>query len=133
MDQVKTATGYQGPVVVCAAAFRPIAGHRADSALVKYLSGGRDLELWLAPIVGTNVLGPYRLSVANLIGNLVIEAVRYESSGRAGGAGDNDPGRRRRERRACRSDGVFRSFPRKREGGFTFEVQQFARRLRRVF
>jgi hypothetical protein len=80
MDKVKTATGYQGPVVVCAAALRPIAGHRADSALVKYLSGGRDLELWLAPIAGTRVLGPYRLSVANLIGDLVIEAVRYEAA-----------------------------------------------------
>jgi hypothetical protein len=80
MDKVKTAAGYQGPVVVCAAALRPIAGHRTDSALVKYLSDGRDLELWLAPIAGTSVLGPYRLSVANLIGNLVIEAVRYESA-----------------------------------------------------
>jgi hypothetical protein len=66
--------------VVCAIAFRPIAGHRAGSALVKYLSGGRDLELWLAPLAGTSVLGPYRLSVANLIGNLVIEAVGYEST-----------------------------------------------------
>jgi uncharacterized protein DUF3108 len=80
MDKVKTATGYQGPVVVCAVALRPIAGHRADSALVKYLADGRDLELWLAPLAGTGVLGPYRLSVANLIGNLVIEAVRYEST-----------------------------------------------------
>lgn len=80
MDKVKTTTGYQGPVVVCAAALRPIAGHRTDSALVKYLSGGRDLELWLAPIAGTRVLGPYRLSVANLIGDLVIEAVHYEAA-----------------------------------------------------
>lgn len=78
MDTVKSAQGYRGPVVVCAAAFRPIAGHRADSTLVRYLSGGRDLELWLAPIAGANVLGPYRLSISNMIGSLLIEAVRYE-------------------------------------------------------
>lgn len=80
MDKVKTEKGYRGAVVVCAAEFRPIAGHRVDSTLVKYLSDGRDLELWLAPIAGTNLLGPYRLSVANLIGSLAIEAVRYESA-----------------------------------------------------
>jgi hypothetical protein len=80
MDKVKSDRGYQGPVVVCAAAFRPIAGHRAGSTLVKYLADGRDLELWLAPITGTNVLGPYRLSIANMLGNLLIEAVRYEAA-----------------------------------------------------
>ncbi len=79
MDNVKTDKGYRGAVVVCAAEFRPIAGHRVDSTLVKYLSDGRDLELWLAPIAGTTLLGPYRLSVANLIGSLAIEAMRYES------------------------------------------------------
>jgi hypothetical protein len=80
MDKVETDKGYRGPVAVCAAAFRPIAGHRAGSMLVKYLSDGRDLELWLAPISGTNVLGPYRLSVAHMIGSLLIEAVRYEAT-----------------------------------------------------
>jgi hypothetical protein len=80
MDKVKTDKGYRGAVVVCAVELKPIAGHRTDSMLLKYLSDGRDLELWLAPIAGTTLLGPYRLSVANLIGSLAIEAVRYESS-----------------------------------------------------
>jgi len=80
MDRVKTDKGYRGAVVVCAAEFKPIAGHRPDSTLVAYLADGRDLELWLAPIAGTTVLGPYRLSVANLIGSLAIEAVRYETA-----------------------------------------------------
>lgn len=72
------AGGYQGPVLVCAVTLRPIAGHRPGSALVKYLTGGREMELWLAPITGTRLLGPYRLSVANLVGDLVIAATSYE-------------------------------------------------------
>ncbi len=83
MDRVKADDGYRGPVLVCAAELRAIAGHRADSTLVKYLSGS--LELWLAPIDASGVLGPYRLSVDNLVGNLVIEAVRYQPVAEAPG------------------------------------------------
>jgi hypothetical protein len=80
---VKAAKGYQGPVVVCSITFQPIAGHRADSKLVKYLSQGRDMELWLAPIAGTRVLAPFRLSVTNIIGNIVIEASQFETQAQA--------------------------------------------------
>ena len=79
VDQVK-AHGYQGPVLVCALAFRAIAGHRVDSALVNYLSQGRDIELWLVPISGTRVLAPFRLSISNLIGDMVIEATVLETA-----------------------------------------------------
>jgi hypothetical protein len=78
VDTAKAA-GHTGSVVVCAVALKPIAGHKPGSALVKYLTGGRELELWLAPIAGTRLLGPYRLSVANLIGDLVIAATSYET------------------------------------------------------
>lgn len=57
MDQVKAdrrSTG--GPVVVCSVAFEPIAGHRTDSKLVKFLAHDREIELWLAPIAGTRLL-----------------------------------------------------------------------------
>jgi hypothetical protein len=77
IDQAKT-KGYQGPVLVCAVAFKPIAGHKPGSALVKYLTGGREMELWLAPISGTRLVGPYRLAVANLLGDLVIAATSYD-------------------------------------------------------
>jgi hypothetical protein len=77
IDTAKAA-GYTGSVLVCAVALKPIAGHKPGSALVKYLTGGRELELWLAPIIGTRLLGPYRLSVANLIGEMVIAATSYD-------------------------------------------------------
>jgi hypothetical protein len=79
VDAAKAA-GYTGPVLVCAVALKPIAGYKPGSALVKYLTGGRELELWLAPIAGTRLLGPYRLSLANLIGDLVIAATSYEAT-----------------------------------------------------
>jgi hypothetical protein len=79
IDQVK-AKGYAGPAVVCAVAFKAIAGHRVGSPLVKYLGGGRDIELTLAPIGGTRLLAPFRLSIANLLGNIVVEATAFETT-----------------------------------------------------
>ncbi len=80
IEQVKADRGYAGPVVVCAVAFRPIAGHRRDSALLKYLMDGREIELAFAPIAGTRLLAPFRLSIASLLGNLVIEATDFTAT-----------------------------------------------------
>jgi hypothetical protein len=77
IDQVKADTGYAGPAVVCAVAFHPIAGHRPGSALLKYLTGGRDIELTFAPIAGTRLLAPFRLAISSMLGNLVIEATDF--------------------------------------------------------
>lgn len=77
MDEIKLATGYQGPVVVCAIKFKPIAGHHSSSLIVKYLSEGRELELWSAPIAGTPVLAPVRMTTTNLIGNLAVDAEQF--------------------------------------------------------
>ncbi len=78
MDQVKAEKGYAGPAAVCAMAFQPVAGHRASSSLVKYLSEGREIELWFAPVAGTQVLVPFRVSVHNMLGNLVVQAAQFE-------------------------------------------------------
>ena len=77
IESVK-AYGFAGPAVVCAVVFRAIAGHRADSALVKYLADGRDIELALAPIAGTRLLAPFRLSVSSMLGDMVIAATSFE-------------------------------------------------------
>jgi hypothetical protein len=88
MDKVKADKGYDGPVVVCAVTFKAIAGHRASSPLVKYLSDGRDIELWLAPVAGTRLLAPFRLSVASMLGNLVVVADTFETTAPARAAID---------------------------------------------
>lgn len=80
MDKVKADKGYAGPVVVCATAFQPIAGHRLNSALAKYLTEGREIEIWFAPVAGTPLLAPFRLSIASMIGNMVIAASRFETA-----------------------------------------------------
>jgi hypothetical protein len=78
MDTVKTDKGYSGPAAVCALAFQPVAGHRASSSLVKFLSQGRDIELTLAPVAGAQVAAPIRLSVAHMLGNLVVQANEFQ-------------------------------------------------------
>ena len=75
-EQVKAAKGYAGPAVVCAVTFKAIAGHRVGSPLVKYL-GGREIELTLAPIAGTRLLAPFRLSIINMLGDIVLEATAF--------------------------------------------------------
>jgi hypothetical protein len=79
MDKVTAEKGYAGPVVVCSVSYEPIAGHRASIPLVKYLSEGREMEIALAPIAGTRLLAPFRLSVVSMLANLTIEANRFET------------------------------------------------------
>jgi hypothetical protein len=64
---------------VCSVSYEPIAGHRASIPLVKYLSDGREMEIALAPIAGTRLLAPFRLSVVSMLANLTIEANRFET------------------------------------------------------
>jgi hypothetical protein len=79
MDKMTAEKGYAGPVVVCSVNYEPIAGHRANIPLVKYLSEGREIEIALAPIAGMRLLAPFRLSVVSTLANLVIEANRFET------------------------------------------------------
>jgi hypothetical protein len=80
LDTMKIEIGYAGPVLVCAVMLKPIAGYRADSMLVKYVGGQRDMEIWFAPIIGSNVMAPARLVMPTLIGTLEIAADRFEAS-----------------------------------------------------
>jgi hypothetical protein len=79
MEKVTADKGYRGPAAVCATAFQPIAGHRAGSTLVRFLSHGRDIELSLAPVTGTGFLAPFRVSIASMLGNLVVQAHEFQT------------------------------------------------------
>ena len=79
MDKMKSEKGYDGPALVCAVTFQPIAGHRPASPTVKFLAGGREIELWLAPVAGTRVLAPIRVSVTNMLGNIVVQAAEFQA------------------------------------------------------
>jgi hypothetical protein len=80
MGKVAAENGYRGPALVCAVTLEPLAGYRPSSPVVKYLTDGREIELWLAPIAGTHLLAPFRLSIASMLGNLVVEAYRFEAA-----------------------------------------------------
>jgi hypothetical protein len=80
MDKVTAEKGYTGPVVVCSISYEPIAGHRASIPLVKYLSEGREMEMAVAPITGTRLLAPFRLSIVSMLANAIIEANRFETT-----------------------------------------------------
>lgn len=80
MEKVKAAKGYEGPAVVCAVYFTPIAGHIPDRPALKYLERQRDMELWFAPISGTRVLVPFRASIPTPLGEALLEATQFVST-----------------------------------------------------
>ena len=88
MDKVIAEKGYAGPVVVCSISYEPIAGHRAATPLVKYLSEGGEIELALAPVAGTRLLAPFRMLVVSALANLVIEANQFEVTAQASTVAD---------------------------------------------
>ena len=83
MEGVETEKGYRGPAVVCSASYVPIAGHRPGRYVIRYLQETRDIEIWLAPIAGTRVLIPYRVSIPTLFGNAILQAAQFESEAQA--------------------------------------------------
>lgn len=91
-DTIKIERGYAGPVLVCAVVLHPIAGYRADSLLVKYVSGRQGMEIWFAPVAGTPLAAPVRLVMPSVAGTLEIVADRFEATVTApAGAGAAKP------------------------------------------
>jgi hypothetical protein len=79
LETVRSERGYQGTVVVCAVYFSPVAGHIPDRPVIKYLVHQRDAEMWLAPIAGTRLMVPYRLSVPTPLGLAMVQASQFIS------------------------------------------------------
>ncbi|MET0720839.1 MAG: DUF3108 domain-containing protein [Tardiphaga sp.] len=77
METVKAEKGYRGQVVVCALYFTPVAGYIPDRAAIKYLAAQRNIEVWFAPIAGTRVLVPYKITVPTPLGTAALEAVEF--------------------------------------------------------
>ena len=77
METVKAEKGYQGPVVVCAVYFSPIAGYIPDRAVIKYLTAQRNIEVAFAPIAGTRILVPFRMAVPTPLGTAMLEATQF--------------------------------------------------------
>jgi hypothetical protein len=79
IEQVKAEKGYEGPAVVCAVYFEPVAGYLPSRAAIKYLADQRDMEAWLAPVAGTRVLVPFRVSIPTPVGLGLMQATQFVS------------------------------------------------------
>jgi Protein of unknown function (DUF3108) len=77
MATVRAEKGYQGPVVVCAIYFSPVAGYIPDRTAIKYLAAQRNMEVWLAPIAGTRILVPFKMTIPTPLGTGTLEAVQF--------------------------------------------------------
>lgn len=65
---------YTGPVVICGARWKPVAGHRENKASVQFMANNRDMETWLAPVADLPLLTPYRIQIGTRSGTLVVQA-----------------------------------------------------------
>lgn len=71
------AKGYKGPVAVCNVRYVPVAGYRRDRPATKFMAANEDVQVWLAPVEGTGVLAPFKISVRTMVGMLAIEASEF--------------------------------------------------------
>jgi hypothetical protein len=83
--------GYSGPVAVCSARYIPIAGHRPNRKATQFMAQNRELEAWLAPVDGTRMLVPLRISVKTMAGTTVIEASSFSVNGKSTAQADKSP------------------------------------------
>jgi len=74
-----TDAGYQGPVIVCSVKFSPVAGYDPKHFLITYLAAQRGIEIWLAPLTGSRLMVPYRMSMPTPMGLGVLQATKFES------------------------------------------------------
>lgn len=75
--------GYAGPVLVCNARYRALAGHRAGRPGVRFMEDNKEMSVWLAPVAEARVLVPLRISVLTELGTNIIEATRWTPAGTA--------------------------------------------------
>ncbi|WP_454622160.1 DUF3108 domain-containing protein [Bradyrhizobium cenepequi] len=80
VEMVKAEKGYQGPALVCAIYFTPIAGYIPDRPVIKYLAEARNMEIAFVPIAGTRILIPFRVKIPTPFGLAMLEATSFVTS-----------------------------------------------------
>jgi hypothetical protein len=71
---------YVGDAFVCNARYVPVAGHRQNAKSVNEMAGNTRLQVWLAPVVGTSMLAPYKIVIGDTkLGDLIVTATRFVS------------------------------------------------------
>ena len=85
-EGVKDVKGYTGPLAVCRVEYRAVAGHRVNRKQTKELSENKNIFVWLAPVTGTRVLVPLRVSFGSKIGVFIMQATHFRAEAKPGAA-----------------------------------------------
>lgn len=70
--------GYNGPAIVCAARWIPVAGHKPDREGTRFMADNRNLEMALAPVGDSGLMVPVRIAIETMSGLLVVQADRFQ-------------------------------------------------------
>jgi len=68
---------YSGPAIVCAVAYRPIAGQRILSPEQQKFERNIEFSIWFVPVGSTGLLLPHRIVIETQSGLLVVNASRF--------------------------------------------------------
>lgn len=71
---------YNGMVVMCAARYIPVAGHRESRKAVNYMANNKRLEVWYAPIDGAQLLVPYRIKIGTKFGDFTVTSTSFTAA-----------------------------------------------------
>jgi len=70
-------SGYNGPVMRCTVGMLPVSGYERKT-LIKLLAREDSIRVWLAPLEGSDVWVPVRLTLRTPFGGAVMRATRFE-------------------------------------------------------
>jgi hypothetical protein len=71
---------YSGDLIVCAARYQPVAGHRTSDDSVAFMADNKRLEIALAHVKGTNYMVPYTILIGTKVGDLTIDARTFTAN-----------------------------------------------------
>ena len=80
-SEVKDVPGYTGPALICAVAYRPIAGQRILSKEQQEFEKNLEFSIWFVPLGDTGVLLPHRVNIGTPMGLLTVAATKFVLSG----------------------------------------------------
>lgn len=101
--EVQGREGYNGPALVCAVSYKPIAGFRPLSPEEEKFERNLEFSIWFVPVVEAGVMLPYKVVIGTPVGLLQVYAHRFEVKGARTAEAPSEPavtGSLRKKRRA---------------------------------
>jgi hypothetical protein len=85
MVQNKSRAAYSGPAAICGVKFIPISGYQPNNAGIQMMKQSNEIEVWLMPVLGTEMYVPYRIVLPTPVGygTAVVTSIQVAGSRRA--------------------------------------------------